>query len=453
MRGDLGALLRADALAALGVERAHEAHDPRREDHRDGDHDDEGRERDVARRAERAGRLQEHERGGDARARCRRRCARTPTAAQPARSRTISAVALRRLRRGARRRVASAARGRRRGLRRAPDQRAAGGDEHGGERQRVGEPQPGRAQREQQRGDEQPGAERDLDRRAAGAEARRDALLLGQQQPRDRGTPARRTRRAASRRRSRGAPSSGSTPMRRPRRRRDARHERDLRRAMHAPGAARHAGDVSGHASGRPRAGWPRPRRSAIGASASRRQRHDAGGVGEQDAAERDQHEARDDRREVGLRTHRRCCSRGGRSRPRPTGRPTAGPRGRSGRRSSGSVVADVEVAEPDVGVDEQRAPPRPRASVCSTKSTSTPPAAALEHVDAAHADLDVGRDAHAAGRRRGRPRPCRRRGRSGGRPAGRSAPRRSTTSWPGAELVARRRPPRPSRAGRCFSP
>ena len=52
VRGDLGALLRADALGALGVERAHEAHDPRREDHAERERDDERDEQHVERGAD-----------------------------------------------------------------------------------------------------------------------------------------------------------------------------------------------------------------------------------------------------------------------------------------------------------------------------------------------------------------------------------------------------------------
>ena len=65
MRGDLGALLRADPLRALARQRADEPHDPGREDHAEHDDRDEHREQHVARRAERAGRLEEDEAGGD----------------------------------------------------------------------------------------------------------------------------------------------------------------------------------------------------------------------------------------------------------------------------------------------------------------------------------------------------------------------------------------------------
>ena len=141
VRGHLGALLRADALGALGGQRAHQAHDPGREDHAEHDRDDERGEQHVARGAQRAGGLQEREAARRRRAPRRARCARRRRRA-PARRRRGP-----RLRSARRRRRAPAPRGRA-----APSDwrqisAPPAATQHERPDDRVGEPQPERAER------------------------------------------------------------------------------------------------------------------------------------------------------------------------------------------------------------------------------------------------------------------------------------------------------------------
>ena len=65
VRGELGALLRADALGALVGEPAHEPDPPRREDQRARDDHDDDRQQDVARRSQRVVEVEEQQRRAD----------------------------------------------------------------------------------------------------------------------------------------------------------------------------------------------------------------------------------------------------------------------------------------------------------------------------------------------------------------------------------------------------
>ena len=167
--GHLGALLGADALAALGGQRAREAQDPRGEDDRQHGRDDQDGEHDVAGGAQRAGRGEEDQPGGDDE--------RDPQAG--------ARGDLRRRRRG-RRGLALPGRP---GRRLAPQQRGARGDEHDRPDQGVRRPEAERAEGQQRAEDEQADTEGDLDRAAPGeapAPEHGGALVGGQEHPGER---------------------------------------------------------------------------------------------------------------------------------------------------------------------------------------------------------------------------------------------------------------------------
>jgi hypothetical protein len=158
VRPHLGARLRADALLALGGQRAHEPDDPWREDDPQHGGHHEHREDDVARGGQRVGHPQEDEAGGDHEGRA--------DAVAREDLRALAALLLR-------------CRGLLGGFdgcrsqRLAPQHSAARGQQHDRPHDRVGEPDPERAHREQEgQGDEaHPGG--DLDRAASAGKAPR----------------------------------------------------------------------------------------------------------------------------------------------------------------------------------------------------------------------------------------------------------------------------------------
>jgi hypothetical protein len=180
--GDLGALLRADPLRALGGEAADEPQPPRREDQHDhDDHDDDGEDH-VARRAERVVEPQEHEAGRDDERGAERGGAERGRG-QPQRADGVHRPAGARRGRGRRRALDG---GRGRAL--APDDRGADAGQQQRPGDRVAEPQAPLAQDEQKAEQQHAAARPDQPRVAAPGEPhdrRARAAVLGDQQPGD----------------------------------------------------------------------------------------------------------------------------------------------------------------------------------------------------------------------------------------------------------------------------
>ena len=354
------------------------------------DHGGDHGEQHVARRAERAGGLQEHEAGGDHQ--------RDPDAG--ARDRRRRAAALARQRRSVRRARPARAGGASRAARAGPPRAASpvdwrqisappAGDQHERPHDRVGEPQPELAEGEQDREQQQPVPSATSTAAAAGPDAARVPA------------PGRRPGSAASRA---GRPRCPTPPAAVGDHEREPDQRESIAVAARDPGARRRRASPSlavapqhARGSGRGRShgdhrGRLMPDASRIAPSAA----HAAGperreaevdradGVEQQQHAERDHGQARDQRGDVGLyATQPVFCSRGRRA-------SGAAAKCRAGRspRSASSRGRTRERA------DARRSPFSSRrvlaggASGRSSKSTSTPPLCAVEGAHLADAHL-----------------------------------------------------------------